>query len=90
MCYSIPMATTYQVEVTKSGAESSATLLRRFQRKVQEAAIVPKVRAKRYNERPKSKLAQKNSAVKKLVKRADFEKLKKLGKLKPKVFRKRG
>ncbi len=81
------MSSTYQVEVVKSGAESSATLLRRFQRKVQDAAIVPKVRAKRYNERPKSKLKQKVSTLKKLVRRAEVEKLKKLGKIKPRVFR---
>jgi len=80
------MATTYQVEVTKAGSESSTTLLRRFQRKVQESAIIPKVRAKRYNERPKSKLMQKMSTLKRNKKRAETEKLKKLGKIKPRVF----
>jgi len=80
------MATTYQVEVVKAGAESSATLLRRFQRKVQESAIVQKVRSKRYNERPKSKLMQKVSTLKRISKRAETEKLKKLGKIKPRVF----
>ncbi len=80
------MSSTYQVEVVKNGAESSATLLRRFQRKVQESAIVPKVRGKRYNERPKSKLQTKKSTLKRLVKRVETEKLKKLGKIKPRVF----
>lgn len=78
---------TTQVEVVKAGAESSATLLRRFQRKVQESAIVPKVRSKRYNERPKSKLAQKTNTIKRLVKRAATEKLRKLGKIKPRPVR---
>ena len=84
------MPLTYQVEVVKAGTESSATLIRRFQRKVQESAIVPKVRSKRYNERPKSKLSQKVSTVRRLARRAETEKLRKLGKIKPKVVRKRG
>lgn len=75
-----------QVEVVKNGAESSATLLRRFQRKVQESAIIPKVRGKRYNERPKSKLQTKKSTIKRLARRVETEKLKKLGKIKPRVF----
>ncbi len=78
---------TVQVEVLKAGTESSASLLRRFQRKVQESAIVPKVRGKRYNERPKSKLAQKNNTLKRLTKRVETEKLRKLGKIKPRPMR---
>ncbi len=66
-----------QVEVVKNGSESSATLLRRFQRKVQESAIIPKVRSKRYNERPKSKLQTKKSTIKRIARRAETEKLKK-------------
>lgn len=81
------MSTTYQVEVTKAGTESGASLLRRFQRKVQDSAIVPKVRAKRYNERAKSKLATKVNTLKRLTKRVEIEKLKKLGKIKPKPIR---
>ncbi len=81
------MSTTYQVEVTKAGTESGASLLRRFQRKVQDSAIVPKVRGKRYNERPKSKLAQKVNKIKRLKKGVEIEKLKKLGKIKPRVVR---
>lgn len=81
------MSTTYQVEVTKAGTESGASLLRRFQRKVQDSAIVPKVRAKRYNERPKSKLAEKVNKIKRLKKGVEIEKLKKLGKIKPRVMR---
>lgn len=81
------MPTTYQIEVTKAGAESSSSLLRRFQRKVQESSIIQKVRSKRYNERPKSKLTQKNNTLKRIIKRAEIEKLKKLGKIKQKFTR---
>ena len=81
------MSTTYQVEVTKAGTESGASLLRRFQRKVQDSAIVPKVRAKRYNERAKSKLAEKVNKIKRIKKSVEIEKLKKMGKIKPRVVR---
>ncbi len=81
------MSTTYQVEVTKAGTESGTSLLRRFQRKVQDSAIVPKVRGKRYNTRPASKLANKVNTLKRLKKRAEIEVLKKLGKIKPRVVR---
>lgn len=77
---------TIQAEVVKSGAESTPTLLRRFTRKVQEASIVTKVRGKRYNERKESKLTQKKNALKKLAKRENIEKLKKMGKIKPRVY----
>lgn len=80
------MSTT-QVEVTKNGTESGASVLRRFQRKVQDSAIVPKVRANRYNDRPKSKLAEKVNKLKRLKKGVEIEKLKKLGKIKTRVFR---
>lgn len=79
--------TTTQVEVTKAGTESGTSLLRRFSRKVQEASIIPQVRANRYNERKTSKLAQKTSAVKRLKKRAANEVLKKMGKIKPRPTR---
>ena len=81
------MSTTYQVEVTKAGTESGASLLRRFQRKVQDSAIVPKVRAKRYNERAKSKLAEKVNKIKRIKKSVEIEKLKKMGKIKPRIVR---
>lgn len=81
------MSTTYQVEVTKAGTESGASLLRRFQRKVQDSAIVPNVRAKRYNERAKSKLAEKVNKIKRIKKSVEIEKLKKMGKIKPRVVR---
>lgn len=81
------MSTTYQVEVLKAGTESGASLLRRFQRKVQDSEIVKKVRGKRYNERAKSKLAEKVSKLKRIKKGVEIEKLKKLGKIKPRVVR---
>lgn len=69
------------VEVNKNGNESSANLMRRFSRKIQESGIIPKVKSKRYNSRILSKLAQKRGKLKKLARTKEFEKLYKLGKV---------
>jgi len=69
------------VEITKNQNENNASVVRRFQRRVQEANIIREIKGKRYNERPKSKLAQKASALKRMARRKEIEKLKKLGKM---------
>lgn len=69
------------VEVSKNPNENPASLLRRFSRKVQEAGIIPKVKDGRYAKRKTGKLAQKSGALKRLKKRAQVEKLRKLGKV---------
>lgn len=69
------------VEVAKNQNESSVNLIRRFQKRVQESGVLNKARSKRYNDRPPSALAKKNSALNRLVKRKEFERLKKLGKI---------
>ncbi len=69
------------IEIKKTPNENSANVLRRFSRKVSESGIVQKVKSKRYNERPLSKLAQKVLTIKKIGRRKETEKLKKLGKI---------
>lgn len=69
------------VEVTKNPNEQPSSLLRRFSRRVQESGIIPKVKGNRYAKRKTSKLALKNGAIKKLKRRVEVEKLKKLGKI---------
>lgn len=76
------------IEIKKTPNENSVNVLRRFSRKVSESGIVQKVKSKRYNERPLSKLAQKNLTVKKIERRKETEKLKKLGKIVEKKRRK--
>ncbi len=78
------------VEVKKGTNESNATLLRRFSRKILDTGTIPKVKSKRYNQRPPSKLSQKAVALRRIVRRAENEKLKKLGKLKEKEPRGHG
>ena len=69
------------IEIKKNTNENSANTIRRFSRKVTESGIVQVVKGKRYSERPLSKLAQKNLTLKKLSRRKETEKLKKLGKI---------
>lgn len=56
------------------------TLVRRFSRRVQEAGIIQAVRGKRYSSREPSKLDRKTSALKRITRRTEIERLKKLGK----------
>ena len=70
------------IEVTKNSNESTASLLRRFSKKIQGAGLVRKVRGSRFSERTKSELKKKRDALKKLDRRAKYERLFKLGKIK--------
>lgn len=69
------------VEVEKNNNESSANVIRRFTKRVQGAGIVPKVRGGRYFTRTKSRNVQRTAKLKKLLKRENYEKLVKLGKV---------
>ena len=68
------------IEVKKNTNESNMSLIRRFGRKVQESGIIRKVKSKRYNQRPESKVQTKNAALRRIEKKAEIEKLFKLGK----------
>ncbi|MEK7614127.1 MAG: hypothetical protein AAB428_00460 [Patescibacteria group bacterium] len=78
------------VEVAKNINESGVNLIRRFTKRIQESGVLNRARATRYNDRPKSKLAKKNSAIKSIAKRIEIERLKKLGKITEKPTRKGG
>lgn len=69
------------IELKKNPHENGLSLVRRFSRKMQEAGIIPKVKANRYAVRDTSKLGQKNMRLKSLTRRAEVERLKKLGKM---------
>lgn len=70
------------IEIKKNPNENNASVLRRFSRKIQESNIIQKVKGSRYNERKESKLKIKKSTLKRLEKRKENEKLRKLGKIK--------
>lgn len=69
------------VELKKNEHENAASLIRRFTRKIQESGIIPKIKGSRYAQRDVSKLSQKVVALRKLARRTEVEKLKKLGKM---------
>lgn len=69
------------VQVEKNQNESSANVIRRFTKRVQNAGIVRKVRGARYHARVKSRNVQKNARLKKLEKKEKYEELYKLGKI---------
>mgnify|MGYP001570020207 FL=1 len=69
------------IEVRKNPNENNAGVLRRFSRRIQESGIIRRVKSNRYNLRKESKLKIKKGALKKLDRRKEIEKLKKLGKM---------
>lgn len=69
------------IEVKKNPNENNTSVLRRFSRRMQESSIIQKVKSSRYNERKESKLKVKKSALKRMGRRKEIEKLRKLGKI---------
>ena len=69
------------IEVKKNPNENNTSVLRRFSRRIQESGIIRKVKGARYNLRKESKLKVKKSALKRMGRRKEIEKLKKLGKM---------
>lgn len=74
-------AGTINVEVQKTGSESSLSLLRRFSKRVQGSGVLNRVRHLRYRTRNQSTLKKKMSTLKFIGRMAEREKLAKLGKL---------
>ncbi len=70
------------IEVNKNANENNASILRRFSRRIQESNIIQKVKGSRYNKRKESKLKVKKGTLKRLERRGEIEKLRKLGKIK--------
>lgn len=70
------------IQVIKNPNENNSSILRRFTRKMQESGIVRHVKKSRYNIRKESRLKVKRSALKKMERRREIDKLKKLGKMK--------
>ena len=69
------------VEIKKNPNENNSSVLRRFSRRIQESGIIRKVKGARYNLRKESKLKMKKSALRRIIKRQEIEKLRKLGKM---------
>lgn len=63
----------------ESTGESNLSLIKRFNRRLRGAKIIQRAKALRYVERPLSAYKKKKQALKRLAKRADFERRRKLG-----------
>ncbi|MCC7469707.1 MAG: hypothetical protein IT284_01035 [Bacteroidetes bacterium] len=69
------------IEIKKGGSESSASIMRRFSKRVRESGIIKAVKDNRYASRKPSEFVTKKNALKKLERRTEFARLKKLGKI---------
>ena len=69
------------IEVTKGGTENNLSVLRRFQKRVQSAGILMKVRTKRYSERIKSENVKRAKTLAYLKKKDHINELLKDGKM---------
>jgi len=70
------------IEVKKDGpTESNLSVIKRFSRRVQSSGLIRKLKSHRYAERPKSNFKRKRETLKRIIRRAEIEHLRKLGKL---------
>lgn len=69
------------VEITKGGKDNSATLIKKFTRRVQESGIIPRVKGIRYAERNASIYVKKTKRLKSIKNREIREEQIKLGKI---------
>jgi hypothetical protein len=72
---------TTNVEVRRNANENALSLVRRFQKRVQESGVLPRVRSLRYNDRALSPLKVKKAKLKKLAGKEKYELAKRMGKL---------
>jgi ribosomal protein S21 len=70
------------IEVKKSERETTQSLIRRFTKRVQQSGILLRARESRFHQRPKSRQMKKRAALRREKLKKEYEKLKKLGKLK--------
>lgn len=69
------------VEVRKNNQESTANIIRRFTKRVQNSGIVNRLRKERYFSREKSALVVRAGKIKRLANKTKYETLLKLGKI---------
>ena len=80
-CVRIEPTMPTNVEVKKNANENALSLVRRFQKRVQESGILPRVRGIRYNDRELSPLKVKKAKLKKLAGKEKYELAKRMGKI---------
>lgn len=75
------------LEVKKQNRENNQSLLRRFSKGMQQSGILIRAKKGRFVQRKKSEDMKKKSALRRLEKRDEYEKLKKLGEIERKIRR---
>jgi len=69
------------LEVKKEERETSQSLIRRFQKRIQQSGVLLRARKNRFKEREKSRQMKKRAALRREKLKKEYEKLKKLGKI---------
>lgn len=72
---------TNRVDIQQKNNENSMSLLRKFTRRVRDAGFLREVRNRRYYKRSDSDLRKKESALNRIEKRKEYNRLYKLGRL---------
>lgn len=67
------------VETTKTASENTSSLMRRFTKRVQGSGILQRARSLRFFERSHSAFVKKRRALKTIERRAEFQKMLKMG-----------
>lgn len=71
--YSMPL------RVQKNNRESSQGLVRRFSQKMRKSGILLEAKKRQFKKKPRSRTLRKNSALRRIQKKAEHERLNKLG-----------
>ena len=74
-------ASSVNIEVSKGPNENNLSVLRRFQKRVQAAGILPRVRSKRYSDRDKSKNIKRVKTIAYIKRKEEIAELVKAGKM---------
>jgi len=69
------------LEILKQERESSQSLVRRFQKRIQQSGLLLRARKTRFRQRRKSEQMKKRAALRREELKKEYEKLKKLGKI---------
>lgn len=71
-----------QVQVTKGSSENTASLIRRFSKRVSTSGVLKKARRIKYRKRPASAFTKKKKALNRIAKEKKTDRARKLGELK--------
>lgn len=77
------------VEVEKTATENTASLVRRFTKRMQRSGVLQRMRKNRFYNRAPSQFLKHKNALRKIERREKYEEQVKLGKVQERVFRKR-